>query len=353
LIVGRAFFFYLRKLVWPSQLVFIYPRWQIDSAAAWQYLYPLAVVIVFLVAIALRRRIGWAPLVALGYYVVTLGPALGFFTLAYHRFSYVQDHFQYLASMGPIALGMAGLSSVVAWLGRRLDWRRPLALYSVAALLLAALTVRSTIQCRPFHDYEALFRHTLARNPTAALAHHNLAVLLARTGRMDEATVHYHEAIRLAPSEPQAYDNLGRLLLSTGRFAEAADALASAARLVPGSAKTRYRLGLALVQSGRRAEAIASWREALTLRPDWVRVERLIAATYADKSELRDGKKAVAYAEAACSHTKENFVACLQVLARAYAADGRLSQAAEAAQRASEIMAAKGAPSLPQRDDEH
>ena len=48
LIAGRAFWFYLGKLLWPADLIFIYPRFAIDAGAAWQYLYPvgaLAVVV--------------------------------------------------------------------------------------------------------------------------------------------------------------------------------------------------------------------------------------------------------------------------------------------------------------------
>src|SRR5262249_15117331 len=49
LIAGRALCFYARSLVWPAGLTFIYPRWEVDAGAAWQYLYPLAVVAVLAV----------------------------------------------------------------------------------------------------------------------------------------------------------------------------------------------------------------------------------------------------------------------------------------------------------------
>src|SRR5438309_572579 len=45
LIAGRAFWFYLWKLLWPSNLMFVYPRWEINATAWWQYIFPLAVLV--------------------------------------------------------------------------------------------------------------------------------------------------------------------------------------------------------------------------------------------------------------------------------------------------------------------
>ena len=40
LIASRAVCFHLGKLCWPAKLTFIYPRWPMDSAAWWPYLFP-------------------------------------------------------------------------------------------------------------------------------------------------------------------------------------------------------------------------------------------------------------------------------------------------------------------------
>src|SRR5438105_1019549 len=42
LMAGRAFWFYISKLLFPNDLSLIYPRWKIDSNIWWQYLFPVA-----------------------------------------------------------------------------------------------------------------------------------------------------------------------------------------------------------------------------------------------------------------------------------------------------------------------
>ena len=91
LIAGRAIWFYLAKLVWPVHLVFQYPRWQIDSGAVWQYLYPLGAMLLLAGLWKVRKR-SRAPLAAMVFYCVTLFPALGFFNVYPFVFSFVADH---------------------------------------------------------------------------------------------------------------------------------------------------------------------------------------------------------------------------------------------------------------------
>ena len=38
LIAGRVIWFYLGKLIWPLDLIFVYPRWRVSQAVSWQYL---------------------------------------------------------------------------------------------------------------------------------------------------------------------------------------------------------------------------------------------------------------------------------------------------------------------------
>jgi hypothetical protein len=119
IIAGRDLWFYLGKLAWPHPLIFIYPRWQIDASQALAYAPAIAAVGVGVVVWRLRNGRGRPAFFALAYFVVSLFPVLGFFNVYYFRFSFVGDHLQYLATIGPLALAGAGIAKLPELVARR------------------------------------------------------------------------------------------------------------------------------------------------------------------------------------------------------------------------------------------
>ena len=114
LVAGRALGFYLWKMLCPLNLIFNYPHWNVDDRVWWQYLYPVAVAALFLILWLKRGRFGRGPLAASLFFAVTLFPALGFVNVFPFRYSYVADHFQYLAGIGPIAFIAAAAYRIVS-----------------------------------------------------------------------------------------------------------------------------------------------------------------------------------------------------------------------------------------------
>ena len=107
IIAGRAVWFYLGKLVWPVHLNFIYPRWEPSSLTRAECLYPAGAIALLAVLWRLRTR-ARAPLAAMLLFVGSLFPVLGFLNVYAFVFSFVADHFQYLASLSIFALAAAG-----------------------------------------------------------------------------------------------------------------------------------------------------------------------------------------------------------------------------------------------------
>ena len=262
LIAGRATWFYLSKLVWPADLMFIYPRWQVSQSAWWQYLFPVSAVT--LTALLWRAR-NWsrAPLAALLYFVITLAPALGFVNVYPFIFSFVADHFQYLASVGIIALA----SGAIATFASRQSGvaRHTTAVVGVTlGIVLGGLTWQQSAQ---YVSAETLYRSTIDRNPGCWLAYANLGELLLRGSpdSVQRSVELSRKALQLRPEYAEAHYNLGLALEKLGRVDEAASEYRLALGYNPGgrAAEAHQGLGRALQKSGKLEEAIAQHREAL------------------------------------------------------------------------------------------
>jgi len=263
-LAGRVVWFYACKLVWPADLSFVYPRWEV-SAPAWPaVLYPLTAVAAVGAALVAARR-SRTPLAAALFYVGSLFPVLGFVNVYPFVFSFVADHFQYLASLGPIA-ALAGGAAVL--LQRQDGVRRRVGEVMGVALLvvLGALTWQ---QCHDYTDARTLYERTLARNPGCYLCLNNLASFALAAGDTEAAAARYREALRIKPDSVEALSNLGNLQLQAGAVQQAIDSYESALRLAPNNVVTRTNYGIALYTAGRAAEARAQYEAALRIMPDY------------------------------------------------------------------------------------
>jgi Flp pilus assembly protein TadD len=297
-IAGKAIWFYLGKLVWPHPLIFIYPRWQIDAANPIAYL-PVLAAIGGIFLLWWKRNTNHRYLFfAAAYFVTALFPVLGFFNVYFFRFSFVGDHFQYLASMGPIALAGAGIKEVFDFFRKRTAIITPI----VFGTLLSGLGLLTWQQCALYANEETLYRVTISLNPSSTLAranlgallldqhpdealvqmqeylkldpkspesHNSLGLALEFTGRFDQAVTRYKEALELNQNYVEAHDNLGRTYERMGRLDEAIAQYQTTLRLTPDDPGVHGNLGTAFEQLGRFEEAAAQYRESIRLKPDF------------------------------------------------------------------------------------
>lgn len=289
LLAGRVLWFYFGKVIWPGDLMFFYPRWEVATQATQWIGYVVAAILVTVVLWSLRKR-ARGPLASWLLYAGSLFPALGFFNVYPFLFSYVADHFQYLASVCLIAAIASG-GGVMAGAALHRDAKTPNSNRGVKPLLPAAaailggavvvgLAVVSHFQSALYQSNETLFRANVARNPSAWLAHHNLALALARApDRHDEAMQEFREVIRLKPDFPDSHYGLGmELARIPGRKAEAMAEYEKAIELRPIYAEAHYGLGLELARlPGREADAIAHFEAALRVKPQLAEVHAHLA----------------------------------------------------------------------------
>ena len=281
IIAGRAIWFYLGKLIWPHPLIFIYPRWELNSSQLTAY-FPLLLALAGLVSLWLVRGKWRRPIsFAAAYFVISLFPVLGFFSVYFFRYSFVSDHFQYLASMGPLALAGAGITEGIAATG----WKwflRP----AVCGLLLLVLGVLTWRQSAIYHDTVTLYTGTLEKNPGCWMAHYNLAIALRAKGETDQAVAHYRRAAAIRPEYVEAHYNLGRLLVEKGEFEDAITQYEKALTINPDDADAHNNLGSTLFQIGRVDEAVVHFQKALAIQPDYADASCNLANALLSKGDI-------------------------------------------------------------------
>ena len=259
LIAGRALWFYAGKLAWPHPLIFNYPRWQIDARQAWQFAFPISAAAVVVALWLLRNRLGRGPLIAVLYFCGTLFPALGFVNVYPMRFSYVADHFQYLASIGLIALSVAAVAAV---LNRAGSAKAAPLLGAGAAIALGVLTFR---QSRVYDNAETLWRDTIAKNERSWLAHTHLGAALQARGDEAGAARHYARSLEIEPDQVHTHLTWGGLLERQGDLAAAEAHYRKAAELEPDDVRPPHALGRLAAARGDVAAAMAYYEQAIKL----------------------------------------------------------------------------------------
>jgi tetratricopeptide (TPR) repeat protein len=302
IVAGQAVWFYAGKVLWPVQLAFIYPRWEFNTRAVVSWL-PLAGAIVLGVGLLLLRRHSWAraALFGLGCFVVGLAPVLGFFEVFYFRYSFVADHFQYLASLALITLVTSGLvgygrrvgvgvGSVLVVVLAGMSWRQagiyrdPIALWQDTLTKnpecwMAQNNIGVSLYDRDrIREAIAHYEKALQKNPDLAIVHYNLANALCQLNRPAEAILHYQRALQLRPRYAEAHSNYGQALQQMGKNGEAIQEYIAALEIKPDIATTRNNLGNALFQAGRTVDSIGQYEEALRLQPDFAEARKNLAA---------------------------------------------------------------------------
>jgi tetratricopeptide (TPR) repeat protein len=323
LVASRALWFYVGKLFWPVNLAFSYPCWEIDAMDPLQYRWLLGCLVVAYCMWRWRDKVGRDCLTAVAFFAVTLFPMLGFFSLYTFVYTYVADHYQYVASIGPIALFAAATCRIV----NRFNKPGRSVATVIAVLVLITLGTLTWRQCHIYKDLETLWRDTLKKNPDSWLANNNYGEILHKRGQIDQAIEHYRTALRVKPDYWQthfgmgtamfqlrqfdnaishfqkalensniisntnksiAYNKLGIALLKKGKLDDSITNLRKALLFNPASAETRYNLALALIQQGKMNEAESHYHEAMRIKPNYATAHENIGDVYLVRGKIEE-----------------------------------------------------------------
>lgn len=329
LLAGRALWFYPMKLAWPASLAFSYERWNLDARSIVQWLWVLGALGAGGGLWRARERLGRGFLAGVGFYLITISPLLGFVSNYTFHYSFVADHYQYLSSLGLIAVGVGSvnflLCSNTAAAPPGLISRRRLIGAALGFSALFLLGLGTWRQAGVYENPSRIWIDTIKKNPASWLARNNLGFILAKQGKFDEAVAHYRTAIKLKPDLEEAHNNLGIALVGQGKPDEAILHYREAVRLKPDYANAYSNWGLALAGQGKLGEAVLCYREALRLKPGATETHNNLGIALA-----RQGKfdEAVAHYRAALK-MQPDFAQAYSNLGVTMASMGRFDEAVE------------------------
>ena len=273
--------FYFWKTLAPFNLLPLYERPYHTAALYWPVILTAAAVTAATVTILLLRRRLPALATVWACYIATLLPILQLVPFGPYI---VADRYSYLA-----CLGWALLAGWLLLAGLRRTGGGALKLLLAAGLLTAGLGLLTWRQAAVWRGSDTLWRSVLAVNPNSTIAHSNLgSILLDKEGKVEEAAVHFREAMRIRPEYAFAHYNLGNALSFQGRTGEAMEQYRQTIRIMPDYANAYFNLGNALLNTGGGDEAIAQYRAALRLRPDFADAHNNLATALLRKKETAE-----------------------------------------------------------------
>jgi tetratricopeptide (TPR) repeat protein len=361
---------YIGELLWPTKLAVFYPH-AADRVTIWQVtLAALFLIVITMIAVMTRKKrpylfVGWL------WYLACLIPVIGIIQVG------IQGHADRYTYLPQIGLGIA-LAWTVADLAPVSRPARNRILAIAGSVIVAVLAWRSWVQTSYWKDSETLWEHAVAVTNQNDVAHNNVAALLmkrgriddaiahyeaalaassngethnhlstallhnslgnalARKGSIDDAIAHYRRAVQLRDDFSDAHSNLAAMLSRKGQIADAITEYEKSVRVPPEDEQSHARLAEMLLQAGRPKEAIVQYRRALEIAPQSANVLNRLAWLLAtdSSSEIRNVPEAVGFAERANRLRAGNDPVVLQTLAASYAAAGRFSDAATTAERA-------------------
>jgi tetratricopeptide (TPR) repeat protein len=250
---------YISKAAWPAKLAVFYPHPENALPLGKVLLSAIFLVIVSLLAWRARKQqryflTGWL------WYLGTLVPVIGIIQAGRQAMA---DRYAYIPLIGIFVLVVW---CVADWLPKREPWRAFEA--SLASVVLILFAVCSYRQIGFWHDSYSLFSHALSVTPDNVIAEDNLGTAYAERGFQQEAMQHYAAATRLTPGLTAPHYNLATMLLRANRLDDAQREYEIVVRNSKDDAQlaqTYNNLGILFTEKNQIAEALRAFDMAIQL----------------------------------------------------------------------------------------
>ncbi len=268
---------YMWQMIYPAGLAVLYP-YPAHGLPVWEIITAILVLASVSAGVFIWRRTRPYLLVGWLWYLIMLVPVIGIVQMGLQARA---DRYIYLPQIGLYVLLTWGAADLCA------GWRhRRVVLGSLAAIVIASLSVDSCLQTAYWRNSESLWTHTLACTSDNFIAHNNLGNALLQKGKVEEAIAHFQKALQINPNYAEAHYNLGNVLLHKGSVDEAIIHYQRALQIKPDYAEDCYNLGAALIKRGSVDDAIANYRMALQIKPNFAEAHYNLGNVLLQKGNL-------------------------------------------------------------------
>ncbi|MFB3921567.1 MAG: tetratricopeptide repeat protein [Terriglobia bacterium] len=135
---------------------------------------------------------------------------------------------------------------------------------------LGLMLIRSSNEPAAWEEARQAFEAELRIDPTHARCYVELAEILRKQGKLDDAEKLFERGLALNADLPEAHAGLGRIQAARGNLGQALEQLREAVRMAPDSEVAQFELSQVLSRLGRKEEA----RQVLTVY-EKLRADRL------------------------------------------------------------------------------
>ena len=273
---GVVVWAYLSKALLPINLNTIYANtpylwWPLTNPQPWMFLSGALVLSTLGLLWAIKTLypsqnpvVSRTPFFVFAYFVGTLFPVLGFFTMSYMRLTLQADHFQYFSDIAVVAL--AGALIATAYEKAQDVWRPVVA--AATLVLVLSFSAYSWERAGVHQGEKTLWEACLKKNEASWQAHNHIGAVYYGEGRIPEAAPHFARAVELKPENPEVHNNLGLAFWYYKRYDEAIAQYREAVRIKGEVLALRRNLADALVALNRWEDALEQYKVILNEVPN-------------------------------------------------------------------------------------
>ncbi len=264
LVWSWTFSFYLKKFIYPVELIPYYVLPQPIGLMNPEYIAAIFILMIFVVGVIISlRRDRWFGFAGL-YYFFSI-----FFLLRFDQArdtNIVADRFMYLPSLGFCLLVGILLDYLLIKIARW-DIRFRGIVYTMMLLLVGVFSLKTYTQSEIWKENIVFWNYVIGKNPNIPRAHNHRGAALVRKKQFDLAITDFSEAIRLYPHYPRAYCNRADTYAFQGRYDLALSDLNQALEMDQNFARAYTSRGIIYAKTEKYALAIRDFTEAITLNP--------------------------------------------------------------------------------------